>query len=182
MVSGCNIQISLCCSMASLRVWITDCNRRPVLLGWKSLQVLPSAEGRFRILIHSQFMSHSLYCLLLYGVTVPVHNGQKTFHQISLGLSVFSLCLPRTLRARGTEKDDSCFSSSHWCGVFQRPLKEGNVLWWEEQIHQASGEGHRSVTSLFWHPFKISKWNTTFWEGIAIGMLMFSQRFGKLVR
>lgn len=95
-----------------------------------------------------------------------------------IGPECFPLCLPRTLWARGTEKDGSWLSPSHWFLCFRDPSKKGMCCggkdWSIKQVVQ--------IPDIpFWHPFKINKWNTRSWEWIAIGMLMFSQRFGKLV-
>lgn len=146
MVSGCNIQISLCCNMASLCLWITDCNRRPVLRGWKWLQVLPFTEGRFRILMHNSWVTVSAAFCFMESLSTM---GRK--HFIKSGWAwVFPVVPSKDVVGKRHREgwDGSWFSSSHWSAVSQRPLKEGGVLWWQGLIHQASGEDCRSVTSL----------------------------------
>lgn len=178
MVSGCNIQISLCCNMASLRVWIADCNRRPVLHGWKSLQVLPSAEGRFRILIHNSWVIVSAAFCFMESLSLCTM-GRKHFIK-SNWAGVFSIVPSKDIAGTRHREGWLMVLPSHRFAVSETPQRMGMCYggrtdppskWWRLQIHDIS----------FWHPFKIKKLNTRCWEWIAIGMLMFSQRFGKLV-
>lgn len=179
MVSGCNIQISLCCNTASLRVWITDCNRGPVLHGWKSLQVLPSTEGRFRILIHNLWVIVSAAFCFMESLSLCTM-GTKHFIKSDRAW-VFFIVPSKDIAGRRHREGWIMVLFLFWFVAFQRPpQRKGCAVvartdppskWWRLQICHIP----------FWHPFKINEWNIRFWEWIATGMLMFSQRFGKLV-
>lgn len=180
MVSGYNIEISLCCDTASLRVWITDCNGRPVLHGWKSLQVLPSAEGRFRNLIHNLWVTVSAAFCFMESLSLCTM-GRKYFIKSDWAWVFF---IVPSKDVAGTRHREGWWLMVPLfpliCCISETPQRRGCALvartdppskWWGLQIHYI----------CFWHPFKINKWNTRFWEWIAVGMLMFLQRFGKLV-
>lgn len=151
MVSGCNIQISLCCNTALLCVWITDCNRRPVL-SWLKVTASPAIRRGEVQNSHSQFMSHSLCCLLLYGVTVPVHNGQKTFYQIRLGLSVFHCAFQGHCRQEAQRRMDYGSPLPTDFLHFRDPSKKrmccGGKDWSTKQVVKVADPPHPFLTSF----------------------------------